>query len=86
MTPTGTVARLTTDIDRTPGGLIGQALRIILLLQIGRVTLGTHHIPGLIEPCPMQWIARLHLLAWIEMKPPKLPGIPSNGEALQTTS
>ena len=61
--------RDTGHVDIGPGGRIGVAAEVIVLLQIGRVALGALVVPGLVAPGPMQRIAGLELLAGVELEP-----------------
>jgi hypothetical protein len=83
----GTVASLTRDIDLRPGGRVGVGHRIVVLAQLGRVALGAHEVPGLVDAGPMQRITGLELPVGVEVKPalPALilgPRIPGDAERL----
>src|SRR6516225_10229634 len=64
-----TVACLAADADFRPGGVETVAGRVVVFLHAGRMTLGAHEIPVLVEPGPVQHVVVLDLLIRIEMKP-----------------
>ena len=83
----GTVAGLAGDVDLRPGGRVGVGGRVVVLAQLGRVALGAHEVPGLVDAGPMQRIAGLELAVGVEMEPalPALvlgPRIPGDAERL----
>lgn len=61
----GTVAGLASDIDLGPGRRVAVRGRVVVLAQLGRVALGAHEVPPLIDPGPVQRIARLELLVGV---------------------
>jgi len=61
--------RDTGHVDIGPGGRIGVAAEVIVLLQIGLVAVGALVIPSLVAPSPVQRATRLELLIGVEMKP-----------------
>ena len=65
----GAVAGFARDVDFRPGRGIAVLGQIVILLQIGRVTLGAHVVPCLVPPRPVKRIGVRHLLVWIKMKP-----------------
>ena len=65
----GTVAGLAGDIDLGPGGRVGVRGRIVVLAQLGRVALGAHEVPGLIDAGPVQRIAGVQVLVGVEVEP-----------------
>jgi hypothetical protein len=83
----GTVAGLAADIDLGPGRRVSVRGRVVVLAQLGRVALGAHEVPGLVDPGPMQRIAGFELLVGVEMEPalPALilgPRVPGDAERL----
>jgi hypothetical protein len=70
------------DVDLAPGGVIGLAGRIVALAQIGRMALGTLQCPVVVDAGPVQGVAMVDLLLWIEVEPalpafalrPRIPG------------
>ena len=63
------VARLATDADFCPRRVEAIIGRVVIFLDAGRVALGAHEIPVLIELGPVQDIVVPDLLVAIEMKP-----------------
>jgi hypothetical protein len=63
------MAGLTADADLCPG--TGEAVihRVVILAHAGRVALGAHEIPVLVQLGPMQDVVVLDLLVRIEMEP-----------------
>ena len=63
------VTGLAADIDLRPGGgeMIGR--RIVVLAHAGRVALGAHEIPVLVQLRPVQEVAGADLLVGIEVEP-----------------
>ena len=76
------VAGLAGHVERRPGGMVAVRLQVIAAPQIGRVAVGAHPVPVLVDPCPMQLVVVRDLLVGIEMKPalaalllrPRIPG------------
>ena len=84
----GAVARHATHVEIGPTGRVGIRGEVVVLLQIGRVAIGTLVVPGLIAAGPVQWVAGLELLAGIEVEPalaalPLCPAVPGDAERLQ---
>src|ERR1700682_820210 len=69
MIRSGTVARLTCDVDLGVSGGVRAGAQIVVLAQVGRMAVSTHVIPSLIDTGPVQWIRRRDFLAWIEKEP-----------------
>src|SRR5262249_42865636 len=63
------VAGLAPDIDIAPVGIETTRIRVVVLLQVGRVALGALVVPVLCRVRPVQHVAMIDLLVWIEMKP-----------------
>src|SRR5262245_43816137 len=66
---TRSVAGLARYVDLRPGGGITILGQIVILAQISRVTLGTHVVPSLVSPRPVERIRVRHALVWIQVKP-----------------
>ena len=64
-----TMTGLATDADLREGRGEPVARRVVILGDPGRVALGAHEIPVLVQPGPVQDIIVLDLLFWVEMKP-----------------
>src|ERR1700730_970973 len=64
------VARLATDADFRPNRVEAIIGRIVAFLYAGRMALGAHEVPVLIELGPVQNVVVFDLLFGIEMKPP----------------
>src|SRR6266851_3952680 len=81
------VARLATDADFRPNRVEAITGRIVVFLHTGRVALGAHEIPVLIELGPVQYVVVLDLFIGIKMKPaltallPR-PAVPGNRKRL----
>ena len=56
------VAGLAADADLGPGGGEAIAWRVVILAHAGRVALGAHEVPVLVEPGPMQNVVVADLL------------------------
>src|SRR5882757_11160536 len=69
VTRTLSVAGLAADAYFCPCGGKSIVGCIIIFLHAGRVALGTHEIPVLVQLCPVQDIIVLDLLVGIEVKP-----------------
>ena len=81
------MAGLAADADLGPGRGEAIRLRVIVLAQAGRVALGAHEIPVLVQPGPVQHVVVLDLLAGIEVKPALAalllrPAVPRNRQSL----
>src|SRR6185369_4313247 len=63
------VAGLATDFDFGPGCGEAIARRIVILAHAGRVALGAHEIPVLVQLGPMQDVVVADLLIGIEVEP-----------------
>lgn len=77
------MTRLATDVDRIPAGFVGFGLRIVVLAQIGRVTIGAHQVPVLIDLGPVQRVGGLNSLVSIDVEPAFLVGVPGRAQRLQ---
>ena len=82
------VTGLAADADFRPGRGEAIVLRIVVLAHAGRVALGAHEIPVLIELGPMQDVVVLDLFVRVEMKPALAalvlrPAIPGDRQRLQ---
>ncbi len=64
---------LAANIDIGPRGLVLILFTVIVFSQIGRMTIGTHVVPGLIATCPMQGVGVFDRFIGIEVKPPLSP-------------
>ncbi len=76
------VTRLATDVDLRPGGMITIGRQVVVLLQIGRVAVGTHVVPVLQRPRPMQHVGVRDRLVGIEVEPASTLGVPGQRQAL----
>ncbi len=81
------VASLAADADLLPRRREGVVGRVVILAHAGRVTLGAHEIPVLVELRPMQNVGVADRLARIEMEPALTalllrPAVPRDGERL----
>ena len=65
----GAVAGLAGDVDLRPGRRIGVFRGVVVLAQLGRMALGAHEVPGLVEPGPVQRVAGVQVLVGIEVEP-----------------
>src|SRR6185437_5853921 len=63
------VARFAADADLGPCGGEAVLRSVVILAHAGRVALGAHEVPILIELGPMQHVVVLYVLIVIEMKP-----------------
>ena len=63
------VAGFTADADLRPFRIETIARRIVILFHAGRMALGAHEIPVLVQLGPMQEIVVLDLLVRVEMEP-----------------
>jgi hypothetical protein len=82
------VAGLTADADLRPGGGEAIACRIVILAHPGRVALGTHEVPVLVQLSPMQNVVIADVLVRIEMEPAlaalvRRPAVPGERQRLQ---
>src|SRR5688572_10110115 len=57
------------DADLGPARMEAVGFGVVVLAHAGRMALGAHEIPVLIELGPMQDVVRLDLLMGIEVKP-----------------
>ena len=48
------MARLAAHVYVRPGGIVGIAIRIVILLQVGGVAFGAHTVPVLGRICPVE--------------------------------
>src|SRR5262249_43796618 len=82
------VAGLAADADLRPGGGEAVGRRIVIFARAGRMALGAHEVPVLIQPGPVQHVVVLDLLVGIEVEP-ALPAlllrsrVPGDRERLQ---
>ena len=83
------MAGLAADVDLCPGG--GEAIiyRVVVLAYTGRMALGAHEVPILIQLSPMQDVVVANLLIRIEVEPALAatvlrPAVPGDRECLQT--
>ena len=77
------VAGLAADADFRPRRVEAIIGRIVVLLHAGRMALGAHKVPVLIELGPVQYVVVLDLFIGIEMKPALTalvhrPAVPGN--------
>ena len=84
------VAGLAGDTDILPAGAIAVGGRVVVLSQVGRVTLGAHVIPVLLQLGPVQLIARADVLVRVQVHPALAAlrartGIPGDRQRLQPT-
>ena len=63
------VARLARDVDLLPGRLVDAAVCVVALVQVGRVALGAHVVPVLLDPGPVQRIVRPDALVRVQVEP-----------------
>src|SRR5258708_9209592 len=83
------VARLATDADLGEGRCEPVVCRVVILPNAGRMALGAHEVPVLVEFCPMQHIVVTDFLLRIEVKPTLTasvlcPAVPRDGQRLQS--
>src|SRR5271155_3168237 len=69
MARTLAMAGLAAHTNLGPGRVEMIVLCIVIFLHTGRMTLGAHEIPVLIQLCPMQDIVVLYVLVRVEMEP-----------------
>ena len=91
MPGTGTVTGFAGNVDFRPAGFESILLQGIVFTNVGRVTLGAHVIPVVIEARPMQRIFVVHFLVGVKMKPTlaTLLGcarVPTDAQRLVTSS
>ena len=68
--------------ERRPGRVVAVGLQVIAAPQVGRVAVGAHPVPVLIDPGPVQLVVVRDLLVGIEVEPalaalllrPRVPG------------
>src|SRR5262249_36545170 len=82
------MACLAADADLCPGAGEAVIRRVVILAHAGRVALGAHEVPVLVQLGPMQNIVALDLLVGIEMEPALATlllraGVPGDREGLQ---
>ena len=65
----GAVARLARDVDLGEAGRETIGLRVVALVQIGRVALRAHEVPVLLKPGPVQRIAGPQRLVRVQVEP-----------------
>ena len=73
---------LAADADLGPGGVKAVGVSVVILAHAGRVALGAHEVPILIELGPMQHVVVADVFVGIEMEPalaavslrPRIPG------------
>ncbi len=63
------MARLARDVDLGPRRLVRVRRRVVVLPQIGGMTLGAREVPVLAVVRPVQPVARLHVVVGVEMEP-----------------
>ena len=80
------MACFASDIDIAPRSRKRIGARGVVFLQVGRVALGTHVIPVLISPGPMQRIVRVDALLRIQVKPTFVVDIPGDRQCLDSTA
>src|SRR5262249_19473403 len=82
------VAGLAADADFGPGGSEAIVCRVVVFVHSGRMALGTHEVPILVQFGPMQYIIVFDLLVRIEMEPALAglifrPAVPGDRQRLQ---
>ncbi len=86
----GSVAGFAADVDIRPGGFKGICNGVVTLDQFGRMAVGAHVIPVLLQACPVQFITGIDGLVGIQMEP-ALPAItfrssiPGDAQCLHTS-
>ena len=85
------VAGFAGDVQRGPGGMIAVALQVIAAHEVGRVAVGAHPVPVLIDPGPVQLVVMGDLLARVEVKPALAalllwPGVPGERQRLEAAA
>ena len=90
MTRAAAVTGLAADADFCPGR--GEAIlrRVVVLVHAGRVALGAHEVPVLVQLGPVQEIVVADFFVRIEVKPTLAPlvfraAVPGDGEGLQSS-
>jgi len=83
------VASFARNIEFKPLGVVGIGGRVVLALQISRMTFGAHEIPRLKSCRPVKEVVGWHLLVWVEMEPSLATvclgsRIPNHVQGLQT--
>ena len=81
------MAGLAADTDFRPRGVEAIVGSVVILPYAGRMALGAHEVPVLIELGPVQHVVVLDLLIGVEMKPALAalvlrPAVPGDGERL----
>src|SRR5260370_20889681 len=73
MARTRPMASLARDIQLRPCRMIAVGRMIEVPLQVCRMAVGAHEVPGLVHPRPVQRVAGGDRLLGIEIKPPPPP-------------
>src|SRR5207247_10613344 len=80
-----TMAGLTAHVDLRPRRPIAIDVRLVVLLQVGRVAGRAHRVPALVAAGPVQDVARRRLLLGIEVEPAPAPRVPGGRDGLEPT-
>ena len=80
---TRSVAGFAADVDVRPGGRVAVGLRIVVLVEVGRVALRAHAVPVLRRVGPVKPVVRVDVLDRGDAEPAVLARVPGDRQGLQ---